>query len=56
MRPLTPEQVTSREYAEIENTEKGGPIANADFTVLNNGDREQTYAQLEHILDELHLP
>ena len=56
VRPLTPEQVTSREYAEIENTEKGGPIANADFTVLNNGDREQTYAQLEHILDELHLP
>jgi dephospho-CoA kinase len=55
IRPFTPEQVTSREYSEIENIEKGGPIANADYTILNNANREQTYAQLEQILAELHL-
>lgn len=55
IRPLTSEQVTSREFAEIENIEKGGPIANADYTVLNNASAEQTYAQLETILSELRL-
>lgn len=35
IRPLTDEQVTAREYAEIENIEKGGPIANADYTIVN---------------------
>jgi len=55
IRPFTKEQVTTREYAEIENIEKGGPIANADFTVLNNGTTEQTYAQLDQILESLDL-
>lgn len=55
IRPFTPEQVTSREYAEIENIEKGGPIANADYTVLNDGSKEQTYAQLERIITNLNL-
>ena len=35
MRTITPEQAKSRDYAEIENIEKGGPIAMADFTVIN---------------------
>ena len=34
-RPLTPEEAASRDRAEIENTNKGGPIAVADFTILN---------------------
>lgn len=40
IRPLSKEQVIAREHAEIENIEKGGPIANADYTLLN--DRSQT--------------
>ena len=36
VRPLTPEQVDSRDKAEIENLEKGGPIAKADYFMLNN--------------------
>ena len=36
VRPLTPEQVDSRDKAEIENLEKGGPIAKADYFILNN--------------------
>lgn len=34
-RPLTREEAASRDRAEIENTNKGGPIALADFTILN---------------------
>lgn len=49
-RPLTGEEVSKREYAEIENIEKGGPIANADYTILNNDSPEQTLAALESVL------
>ncbi len=34
-RPMTKEQAQSRDYAEIENIEKGGPIAMADYYLLN---------------------
>lgn len=53
VRPLTDEEVTSREYAEIENLEKGGPIANADFTIVNDSTPEAMTAQLEKILEQL---
>ncbi|MEO8862915.1 MAG: AAA family ATPase [Candidatus Saccharimonadales bacterium] len=36
LRPLTESAVSKREYAEIENLEKGGPIANADYTIVND--------------------
>ncbi|HLC88903.1 MAG TPA: AAA family ATPase [Candidatus Nanoarchaeia archaeon] len=35
-RPMTKEQAQTRDYAEIENIEKGGPIAMADYYLLNN--------------------
>jgi dephospho-CoA kinase len=50
VRPLTNEEVTAREYAEIENIEKGGPIANADYTILNTGTAEEMLASLENVL------
>ncbi len=37
-RPLNQVEVDRRDFAEIENIEKGGPIAIADFHVLNNED------------------
>lgn len=52
IRPFTEEQVTAREYAEIENIEKGGPIANADYIVLNDGTPAESYAQLDRILQQ----
>ena len=55
VRPFTEEEVTAREYAEIENIEKGGPIANADYYVLNDGQPAETYAQLEKILISLNI-
>ncbi len=35
-RPLTKEQAKSRDYSEIENLEKGGPIAMADYYIINS--------------------
>jgi dephospho-CoA kinase len=35
VRPLTAGQAASRDIAELENTNKGGPIAMADFTIVN---------------------
>jgi dephospho-CoA kinase len=43
VRPLTAEQARARDFAEIENVNKGGPIAMADFTIRNDG----TLAELE---------
>lgn len=50
VRPFTKEQVIAREYAEIENLEKGGPIANADFTVNNYADPIDMLNELDGIL------
>ena len=35
MRPLKADEARKRDHAEIENIEKGGPIAMADYTVVN---------------------
>lgn len=53
VRPLSDKEVTSREYAEIENLEKGGPIANADYTMLNNTTKEELLTQFKTILNEI---
>ena len=42
-RPLTNEEAVARDKAEIENSNKGGPIAVADFTIIN----ESSYKELE---------
>ena len=52
-RPLNDEQVTAREYAEIENIEKGGPIANADYTLVNDSTPEKLLLDLDKVLREV---
>ena len=49
VRPLTSSEVDSRDYAEIENLEKGGPIAIADYYIDNNGDFDALKAQYEKL-------
>jgi dephospho-CoA kinase len=51
-RSYTVEQVVARDIAEIENLEKGGPIAYADYTLLNNGAQEELLANLDVLLQE----
>jgi dephospho-CoA kinase len=53
VRPLTEAEATQRDWAEIENLEKGGPIAIADHYIINDGDmahlEEQVDKELTHI-------
>ena len=53
VRPLNGEEIRSRDIAEIENLEKGGPIAGADYYVLNNGTKEDLKKDLNKILKEV---
>jgi dephospho-CoA kinase len=53
VRPLTDEEVTAREYAEIENLEKGGPIANADYTLVNDNEPDKLLVDLSNLLNEI---
>ena len=50
VRPLTGEMVDSRDVAEIENMEKGGPIAKADYYVVNNGSEDQLKSQFNEFM------
>ena len=52
-RSSTKEEGKSRDYAEIENSDKGGPIAMADFTIINTGTSEELKQQVKIILDEI---
>lgn len=52
-RPLTSAEVDERDWAEIENIEKGGPIAIADYYVMNDKDPENLYQQIDHILQTI---
>jgi dephospho-CoA kinase len=49
IRPLSEEEARSRDYAEIENIEKGGPIAMADYTVVNDEDIQSLRNKLDKI-------
>jgi dephospho-CoA kinase len=49
-RPATITQSSNRDKAEIEQVEKGGPIAMADFTLINTGTVEELMQQLNEVL------
>ena len=51
IRPLTPEQAESRDIAEIEKMEKGGPIAMADLFLFNDGSEEEFRSATRALLD-----
>jgi dephospho-CoA kinase len=50
-RPLTVEEAELRDFAEIENVEKGGPIAMADYTLINDGTEEELLREFDKLLD-----
>ena len=52
-RPLTPELLQSRDYSQIENLHQAGPIARADWTIVNEGSKEELYNNLEEIIGNL---
>jgi len=50
IRPLIAKQARSRDIAEIENLNKGGPIAIADFLIKNNKDTDKLNKKLADTL------
>lgn len=52
-RPLSKKQAQARDYAEIENIEKGGPIAMADFLIQNTGSMIKLKKDIDGILSEI---
>lgn len=49
-RNFTAEEARSRDYSEIENIEKAGPIAMADYTILNTGTMEEYKKEIEKFI------
>jgi len=47
VRPLTAAQLDQRDWAEIENIEKGGPIAIADHFIMNDKDLDNLHQQVD---------
>ena len=52
-RPFSEEEIKERDRSEIENLEKGGPIAAADYYVLNDGTVDDMKKKLAEILEEI---
>ncbi|MBR2658335.1 AAA family ATPase [Candidatus Saccharibacteria bacterium] len=52
-RPFNTEEIQERDRSEIENLEKGGPIAAADYYVLNDGSVEDMEKEIGKILEEI---
>ena len=53
IRPLTQEEAASRDIAEIEKTNKGGPIAMADFAIINESSLKELRQQTEKVVAAL---
>lgn len=52
-RPFSTEEIIKRDISEIENSAKGGPIAYADYYLLNNGNMEEYQRQLNKIINQI---
>ncbi len=52
-RPLTVEEAAGRDRAEIENINKGGPIAMADFTIINESSLGNLRKEVPGIISRL---
>lgn len=50
-RPLTHAEADERDWREIEDIEKGGPIAIADYYIHNEGDLDHLHKQLDDALN-----
>lgn len=53
VRPLDKEAAKSRDYAEIEISDKGGPIAIADWTILNLGTKGEFLQAVDDLVTKI---
>lgn len=52
-RPLTAEEAWSRDRSQIENLHQAGPIAMADFLIVNEGTKEELMHAIDGVLKRL---
>lgn len=52
-RPLTPSEVDARDHQEITTLEKGGPIAVADYHVLNNSTEAELFDAIRRVIETI---
>jgi dephospho-CoA kinase len=52
VRPLTSGQVDERDFSEIKNIEKAGPIAIADYHIINDGDFQELFKNIDDFFKE----
>jgi dephospho-CoA kinase len=55
VRPLTPQEAEERDWREIDYLEKGGPIAIADYTLVNDYDTDTLLSNLNTLIQSLGL-
>jgi len=53
VRPLVAEEAAGRDVAELESTNKGGPIAMADFTIINEASLEDLEKETRKVISTL---
>jgi dephospho-CoA kinase len=53
VRPLTAEEAASRDAAEIVNLNKAGPIALADFTIINESTLKNLKKEVKNVITRL---
>ena len=54
-RPLTEAEANERDWREIEDIQKGGPIAIADHFVINDKDRNNLTMQIDKIMESINF-
>ena len=56
VRPLSLKEARERDIAELEKLNKGGPIAIADYIIVNNGDDiKELYMEVDELLKRLRI-
>lgn len=53
VRPFSQYEVDQRDWSEIENLEKGGPIAIADYFIINNDGKEKLHKDIDALLTNI---
>jgi dephospho-CoA kinase len=52
-RPLTEQELESRDKSQIQNLNQAGPIARANWTIVNEGSLEELFGKIDKIIKQL---
>ena len=50
IRPVSPEDLAKRDYSQIENLHQAGPIARANWTIVNEGSLAELFVKIDEIV------